>query len=89
MKYRLHHLPAIVRRHSPQGECGLKYYTSVGSDDSRGHSPQGECGLKSAILSYQYWARSSLPARGVRVEITFVCVIVADERVTPRKGSAG
>ena len=34
------------------------------------HSPQGECGLKYVVLEKQRRTCESLPARGVRVEIT-------------------
>ena len=35
-----------VLRHSPQGECGLKYGVVPDRYTKRSHSPQGECGLK-------------------------------------------
>ena len=53
------------------------------------HSPHGECGLKLQRRCPEAWRLQSLPARGVWVEITSVCVMVADERVTPRTGSVG
>ncbi len=33
-------------RHSPQGECGLKYAKDEHGRYKLCHSPQGECGLK-------------------------------------------
>ena len=57
-------------RHSPQGECGLKY-TALESAFAQefGHSPQGECGLKSIRRYNTYDHGLSLPARGVWIEI--------------------
>ena len=32
--------------HSPQGECGLKFFVSKETGECFGHSSQGGCGLK-------------------------------------------
>ena len=35
-----------AQRHSPHGECGLKYVLRPGIARELRHSPHGECGLK-------------------------------------------
>ena len=73
---------------SPQGECGLKYHRYRIPDTADRRSPQGECGLK---LNLQRILRSlsmtSLPARGVWIEIEPHRGIRLQGRVAPRKGS--
>ena len=57
-------------RHSPHGECGLKYAGEVGIEIlNGGHSPHGKCGLKSSVRVARFNVVESLPAWGVRVEI--------------------
>ncbi len=56
-------------RHSPHGECGLKYDHALLQPDVFGHSPHGECGLKYLLPLTRDIIAMSLPAWGVRVEI--------------------
>ena len=78
-------------RHSPRGECGLKYVTKYTDDSLKlRHSPRGECGLKllfasAAILILD----TSLPARGVWIEIGLVFLIYRSKSCHSPRGECG
>ena len=87
-------MQALVKRpgrHSPQGECGLKFLPSgLRRGPRTGHSPQGECGLKYG----QHQEDSnrepkSLPARGVWIEINNGSENVEDEDGHSPQGECG
>ena len=59
-------------RHSPCGECGLKFGDSVKASGLTGHSPCGECGLKLLPVARRVQQNWSLPMRGVWIEIEMV-----------------
>ncbi len=76
-------------RHSPHGECGLKSTLRETMPEPSGHSPHGECGLKFSAFVSRPFRPGSLPAWGVRVEITHPPCDSWSICVTPRMGSAG
>ena len=76
--------------HSPHGECGLKSLEhGNGQVVQTRHSPHGECGLKYDHMVKGGNMATSLPARGVWVEIGSTASIEQTACVTPRTGSVG
>ncbi len=54
----------LTWRHSPHGECGLKYRGHQGRNGENRHSPHGECGLKSLLVAAPLYPAVVTPRMG-------------------------
>ena len=74
-----------VKRHLPQGRCGLKSAILNTMYEEYSHLPQGRCGLKLFTAVNKIKKEGSPSARKVWIEITARGSIEVENKVTFRK----